>query len=1117
MTNISLGQTINGSLSSTDDVNPKRSGGFLDQYTLDGLSDWQQVQVSLDSTAIDSYLQLINASTGRQIIFDDNSGGNLNSKLSFTKIPGVNYILWATSANSEQTGNYTFKTSSLGTASSLVVTRNGQEAGTVDPLGRFVSIGSFVEAGSNSRFVDIAFSNDNKLLGIKSDSFPTQLYKINPETGSSSVIGNFPSGVEMIALESSPSNILYGASRSNGSNKSKLYTINPQTGAASSIANFPWDEGLTGDIIFDPVNNRFLFAKGSDSNSSLFSVSLTGQSTKIGDIGFGDVYGLSFEGNTLVGFTNDNKRLIINPATGKGTFDRNITGLTDGYTISGAGSIPSATRTTTPTVPTPTPPTSTPNNTQQPSTNSSSISITSASDLADGDKTLIPGGTIVVSGLGTGINTGSSNLNDFLFDNLKVFLGDIPIPLTGISSTVGSNPVQFGTNITLPNNISPGNYPLKLVLNTGTGSSISGVGPTLGIIPANATGAVKADFAVNSTTDQKLKRNIATPNVSAVPTGITALTNALSAVNIKISIPDVNARLQEASDKFPYGYLPDDLLIKDDLGKLDPSQRNVNLKFVPESSTQANKTWIVIHGWNVSADDNPSYAGDFSDLGKAVAQANPDDRVLLLDWKEAAAGGKLNDKESDPLGALALLRLGNYTAAKWIRPIAEWVVEKLEKEFGVDAEYASKNLNLIGHSLGSLLSNEIARLWQEKQTKAKQGIDPNGKGRGVNTIFVLDPPSQLSLSVLSLEQPGFGYDIDGRTPVMDFISPESGDQQIYLPNFKEVSNFSRAFVGKNSLAGNQIFAAQADESFQMSFSDRDRDRNDTGQEHLWVVEAFKNLIIQKNELADIGKLVNPSPILTDLKGKEKAYDNRHAGILAFNTPTIETKDLKDDKDLPKPLFLTVKNKDGGNLDDIVYGTNKKDTIVLDVFDDIGINSQGSLRYNSGLGNDIIYGKAEDDLMFGGSGNDTIRGDLGNDSINGQKDNDILFGDADDDIIWGGKEDDTLIGGKGKDTLTGGLGSDIFVFSPGDGAASRDEADIITDFGTGFIVGGGADRIGLAGGLKADSIELETFGGGIFGIGERTALKIKADGQYLAVLNSKFSASDLNFLENFSIV
>lgn len=364
--------------------------------------------------------------------------------------------------------------------------------------------------------------------------------------------------------------------------------------------------------------------------------------------------------------------------------------------------------------------------------------------------------------------------------------------------------------------------------------------------------------------------------------------------------------------------------------RIKKNERNISLKPVSKSSTKANKTWIVTHGWNVSAEDNLNYAGDFSDLGKAVSDANPDDRVLLLDWNEAAAGGKLNIKAEDiPSSIDALLRLGNYTAAKWIRPVAEWVVKKLEEEFKVDAEYASKNLNLIGHSLGSLLSNEIARVWQEKQTTNKKGIDQNGKGIGVNTIFVLDPPSQGSISGLSLGEPGFGYDVDGRTPEADFISPDSGTQQIYLPNFKEVSNFSRAFVGRNSLSGNQIFAAQADESFQMSFNDNipfigDQGRLDVAKEHQWVIEAFKNMIIQKNELGDIGKLVNPNPILTDLKGKEKAYDNRHAGILAFNTPTIETKDLKDDKDLPKPLFLTVKNKDGGNLDDIVYGSKLSD-------------------------------------------------------------------------------------------------------------------------------------------------------------------------------------------------
>ena len=73
MTNISLGQTIDGSLSSSDLENPKRLGSFSDDYTLTGLSNWQRVQVNMDSTStfLESYLQLINASTGEVIAFNN--------------------------------------------------------------------------------------------------------------------------------------------------------------------------------------------------------------------------------------------------------------------------------------------------------------------------------------------------------------------------------------------------------------------------------------------------------------------------------------------------------------------------------------------------------------------------------------------------------------------------------------------------------------------------------------------------------------------------------------------------------------------------------------------------------------------------------------------------------------------------------------------------------------------------------------------------------------------------------------------------------------------------------------------------------------------------------------
>ena len=889
----------------------------------------------MDSTAIDSYLQLVNASTGEVIAFNDDSGGNRNSILSFTVVPGVNYAIRATSASSNQTGNYTFKTSSLGTASSLVSTDSGQ-VGSVDSAGKFVKI------ATSPSLNDIALSSDNKLFGI-TDS---QLYSVDPGSGSSTLIGNLVgAGVKTVGLAFSPGNVLYATGGSN------LYTINQTTGAASLVANLGSNFDASGDLLFDPVSNRFLATSGVNSDNSLFSVSLTGQATKIGNIGFSKVYGLSSKDGNLFGFTGANQRIVINPATGVGTLDKNVMGVSGA--IFGATSIVSVTPT-----PTPTPPTLTPTPTPTP--------------------------TPALTPTPTPTRT----------PTLTPTLTPTPTPTPALTPT--PTPTRTPT-------------PTPTLTPTPTPTPTPALTPTP--TPFLVTGKVEANF-VKSITDQ----------------------------NIEIAASAAPIRQFQAYDRLPYGYF---------LNNLSKTSRNVNIQFVPESSTKAKQTWLVIHGLNVDANDNPDYAGDFSDLGKAVAKANPDDRVLLLDWKEAAAAGKLNDKEFDPLNTLALLRLGNYTAAKWIRPVADWVVENLKEKFGVDAEYASKNLNLIGNSLGSLLSNEIARIWQEKQTANKKGIDPNGKGIGVNTIFALDPPSQLNISGLALGQPGFGYDVDGTTPEADFISPNSGSQQIYLPNFKEVSNFSRAFVGKNSLSGNQIFAGQADESFQMSFSDLAR--IDQGEEHQWVIEAFKNLIIQKNELGNIGKLVNQNPILTDLKGKEKAYDDRHAGILAFNTPTIKTENLKDDKDLPKPLFLTLKNKDGGNDDDIVYGGLGNDSIF-------GYSGKDSLF--GGLGDDTIYGGKDNDTLFWDQGDDFLSGDKGNDYLNGGLDNDTLIGvEENNSVLRALGQIDTLIGGGGADLFILGTTKSGTLYDDGNASTNgiRDYA-LIVDFGN----IGGQDTIQLRG-------------------------------------------------------
>jgi pimeloyl-ACP methyl ester carboxylesterase len=1075
MTNIDLGQTIDGSLSSTDTNNPKRLGRFSDDYTLTGISNWQQVQVNLDSTAIDSYLQLVNASTGAVITDNNNFLDSKNSKLNFTVVPGINYAIRATSFNTNETGNYTIKTSSLGTASSLVITGQGQ-MGTVDPLGRFAGIEEYIVFEKDFRFTDIALSYENKIFALSEGLNSSELYSINP-VGSSS-IGNFPSGVDMRALEFSPSNILYGASTSNSSNSSQLYTINPQTGAASFKANFPWEANSGGDLVFDPIKNQFLLAESNDSTSTLFSVSLTGQSTKIGDIGFGNVYGLSLEGSTLVGFTGDNKRIIINPATGKGTFDRNITGLNDGYTISGAGSIPSATQTQAPTPPAPTPPTPTP-----------TVSTPNKEELSG----TIINDNFVDSETDVVIRKGIIDTANSLFDNPGLFAGSIFV------STFNDTPSK--------------------------------------------------------------------------------ITERLSEINQPV-------------DTFRYGILAE--------GTKKDTPRNISLQLEQEgkASNIPIQTWVIIHGWN----DEPS---SFKELSNSLKNANPNDRVLLLDWNELVANGKRN-KGDNSESPDATIRLGNYFAAKSIASVAEFVVEKLKELYGIDGETAFKSLNLIGHSLGSLVSSEIGRIYKEGTNRKGQNVaslEPNetlSDGKvvgGVNTIIALDPPSKLNIDFVSSNNAG--YDLDGSTAKQD--SPKQ---------FRDVSRFSRAFVGSRSIAGNQEFAGWANESFQMNFGFLVN--RVVSSEHTWVHQTFRNLIQEKNDKKEQAGFIVDSLGIDNLKSndfKPNAFLGLHEGVLYVNPPQgdgFHDSKIGDNQ----PIILQVQKANQSPIpDDIIYGSNRKDTIDgYENFQGNLINGQkinGEYIY-TGSGNDQFYGDVGDDEIFGGEGNDTINGDQGNDSINGEQDNDTIFGGANNDKIWGGKgndrieggdgndtilgdkgedtifggkdndslegndgkdtliggegddtlwgggdssadsldggegndsligeggndtligglgadnlngggDDDVLIGGQGKDVLKGDLGSDIFVFSPGDGASNRDDADIITDFGTGFVGLGGADKIGLAGGLKLDMIEVVSEGGG-GPFGGQTALK--ANGEFLAIINGKFNKTDLNFQENFKIL
>ncbi|WP_281261361.1 hypothetical protein [Chamaesiphon polymorphus] len=379
-----------------------------------------------------------------------------------------------------------------------------------------------------------------------------------------------------------------------------------------------------------------------------------------------------------------------------------------------------------------------------------------------------------------------------------------------------------------------------------------------------------------------------------------------------------------------------------ELDDVDLNYRNVQFKVISADKTVSEKwngqqVWVVIHGWNRQANDVASAIdSNINYLAETVALAKPGDIVLTLDWQQASANRGL---------------VGNGDAASWISSVADFAANKLS-EWGLnDSNY----LNFIGHSLGSLVSSEIASRF--------------GK---VNTITALEPPSELDIIG--------GYDLDASA---------DGRQAPDRNKFRDVSNFSRAFLGSRSIAGNDKFASWAHESILMDFGNR----IDLGEEHTWVVQAFNGLISQatRTTLADN---------LFALKSDDKGYSNikpnqfevfapgqnNYEGIINVSQPGKTTA-------FPEPSSFIAKSNDP-NLDDLIYGTDGNDTLRDDrqIHSSLG-DGNGNDKLIGGKGNDTLISSFGDDVLFGGSGNDsfsfrggalfgstTVTSKIGNDTI-----------------------------------------------------------------------------------------------------------------------------------------
>jgi len=97
------GSSIRGQLTRDSEVLPA-DNSYYDAYSFEGRSG-QQISVEMSSTTVDSYLVLLSPQ-GRDLIQDDDSGGNRDAKLVFTLPEDGTYTILAHSYGARETGPY---------------------------------------------------------------------------------------------------------------------------------------------------------------------------------------------------------------------------------------------------------------------------------------------------------------------------------------------------------------------------------------------------------------------------------------------------------------------------------------------------------------------------------------------------------------------------------------------------------------------------------------------------------------------------------------------------------------------------------------------------------------------------------------------------------------------------------------------------------------------------------------------------------------------------------------------------------------------------------------------------------------------------------------------------
>lgn len=244
-------------------------------------------------------------------------------------------------------------------------------------------------------------------------------------------------------------------------------------------------------------------------------------------------------------------------------------------------------------------------------------------------------------------------------------------------------------------------------------------------------------------------------------------------------------------------------------------------------------TWIVIHGMN----SKPSASG-IAGLANAIGNYRNDDQVFTLDWsKPAFSDSKLEINGQNVPNP----KFG----ASWITQVAEFAAKKID-EWKISLD----NINVIGHSLGSFVSYELAKYFKNR--------------RNINSLIALDPATTT-----------FGGYADGDV------------------NFSNYSDWAWGFYG--SILGSDTRANTAEESFKFDFGGFNPEKH-----HGSVVEAFTEMIekINEKQAGNVSKLFD----LQQMNNESGKPWQRHDGFEAVLKPKEVLNPKEEDVEW-KPSFL----------------------------------------------------------------------------------------------------------------------------------------------------------------------------------------------------------------------